>query len=128
MGFLGFSGARRVFFVAFKKCFFRQDTRGLVCLKGGGENSVNFASLVEVVAAHTAENESPQVLALFSLRTPHMYFCVFSVGPRGKSDRINLAKPASSVFMLSHMAGLGPPYFRYFLNKPRRAVSIEGEN
>ena len=83
-------------------------------------NSVHFASLIEVVAAHTAENESPQVLALFSLRKPRVYFCVFSVGPRGKSDRINLAKPASSVFMLSHMAGLGPPYFRYFFNKPRK--------
>ena len=92
----------------------------MVCLIRRGENSVHFASLVEVVAAHTAENESPQVLALFSLRTPHMYFCVFSVGPRGKSDRINLAKPASSVFMLSHMAGLDPPYFRYFSNKSRK--------
>ena len=78
MGFLGFSGARRVFFVAFKKCFFRQDTRGLVCLKGGGENSVNFASLVEVVAAHTAENESSQVCLCF-LKGKHEcmhYICI----------------------------------------------------
>ena len=91
-----------------------------MCLKGRGSNSVHFASLIEVVAAHTAENESPQVLALFSLRKPCMYFCVFSVGPRGKSDRIVFAKPASPVFMISHMAGLDPPKFRYFSKKSRK--------
>ena len=48
------------------------------------------------------------------------FFCVFYVGPRGKSDRIFCAKPASSVFMFSHMAGLDPPKFRYFSNKSRK--------
>ena len=49
-----------------------------------------------------------------------VFFCVFSVGPRGKSDRIVFAKPASPVFMISHMAGLDPPKFRYFSKKSRK--------
>ena len=36
---------------------FWRATHGLVFLVGRGSNSVNFASLVEVVAADTAENE-----------------------------------------------------------------------
>ena len=47
------------------KCWFWRATHGLVFPKCRGSNSVNFASLIEVVAAHTAENESSQVCLCF---------------------------------------------------------------
>ena len=46
-----------------------------MCLKGRGENSVHFASLVEVVAAHTAENESSQVERRKSVMSYYVMIC-----------------------------------------------------
>ena len=66
------------FFSCFENRCFRWGTRGLVCLRGRGKNSVHFASLVEVVAAHTAENESSQVCLCF-LKGKHVcmhYICI----------------------------------------------------
>ena len=63
--FLAVSGRAADFFFSSGKCRFRRAAHGLVFPKRRGRNSVHFASLIEVVAAHTAENDSSQVCLCF---------------------------------------------------------------
>ena len=62
---LAAAGRAADFFFSSRKCLFRRATHALVFLMFRGCNSVDFALLVEVVAAHTAENEFSQVCLCF---------------------------------------------------------------
>ena len=60
-----YSRARRAFLAGACLSRFWRATHGFVFLVCRGSNSVNFASLVEVLAAHTAANEPSQVCLCF---------------------------------------------------------------
>ena len=65
---------RGIFFFSTENDVYHRDARGFAFPVCRGSDSVSFASLVEVLAAHTAENEFPMgpsvyVLILVSLKS-----------------------------------------------------------